>query len=297
MISLALTFFLVAILPGEWGFGAALFGAIAVVGSIAHGMENGLREVDGTVIPSMTKKQNAIVSRLRLPATTVPILAASVRRDEAASWLKFWRTVGEAPQVVWIMAKWAMITAAIAVIGLVIAGIAFEEAGGSAERLKAYGTLAVGIALILLVMARRLINAMAVFPWLVRGNPLVFGGEGLLDNSLVSIRCVPIPPEASLVIPWTVDMSTGSGLRHSRVYSDSVFIEQLLKRIAAMLRNYDRQPSASNRAGPVVAPLVPLVQGAPAVSSPSSVQTPPSRSGPCPCGSGKRYKHCHGTLA
>ncbi|HEX5863723.1 MAG TPA: SEC-C metal-binding domain-containing protein, partial [Casimicrobiaceae bacterium] len=31
--------------------------------------------------------------------------------------------------------------------------------------------------------------------------------------------------------------------------------------------------------------------------SATEVAAPPARNAPCPCGSGKRYKDCHGTLA
>ena len=40
-------------------------------------------------------------------------------------------------------------------------------------------------------------------------------------------------------------------------------------------------------AAPLTAPLPPLPEGA----------IPESRNAPCPCGSGRKFKHCHGALA
>jgi len=50
--------------------------------------------------------------------------------------------------------------------------------------------------------------------------------------------------------------------------------------------------------GAILSQLPPLQAAEPAVSVGAEGDVlPVSRNAPCPCGSGKKYKHCHGALA
>ncbi|HEV2044483.1 MAG TPA: SEC-C metal-binding domain-containing protein, partial [Sphingomicrobium sp.] len=51
---------------------------------------------------------------------------------------------------------------------------------------------------------------------------------------------------------------------------------------------YDRDGASAMFAPVQQAPLPPMPEGA---------MEPESRNAPCPCGSGRKYKHCHGALA
>jgi len=46
--------------------------------------------------------------------------------------------------------------------------------------------------------------------------------------------------------------------------------------------------TGSGETGPPAMPLPPMPEGA---------GVPESRNAPCPCGSGRKFKHCHGALA
>ena len=56
---------------------------------------------------------------------------------------------------------------------------------------------------------------------------------------------------------------------------------------AAMLRQYKARQEAAGRTAPEKRPEQPAGRGARQAG-------PPGRNSPCPCGSGKKYKHCHG---
>ena len=49
--------------------------------------------------------------------------------------------------------------------------------------------------------------------------------------------------------------------------------------------------------GAILSQLPPLQAAEPALEGVDGDVLPVSRNAPCPCGSGKKYKHCHGVLA
>jgi hypothetical protein len=293
LIMLATICFLAAVLPGDWGFVAAVIGAICVVGSAAQTFSDRQKAVDEGLKSRALREQEAIVSRLQLPPTDVPILAAYVRRDEAATWLRAWRRIGEIPHFGWSLANLALKALLPLALIAIIGAIAYEEAGGASDA-QFLAMAIVFVILSIVILTTPMLALMAIFPWAVRGNRFVFGGEKLLDNLLVSIRAVVVPPGASRATGMAVDFGRGRGLRHSRLYSDGSLLDRVVDYCASLTR---ARRVARDRSSPP-APRPPTL-GTPARDS-VGVAAPAQfvmRNGPCPCGSGRRYKHCHGALA
>ncbi len=71
----------------------------------------------------------------------------------------------------------------------------------------------------------------------------------------------------------------------------------LTSHIDPFARDYDSVDFDQRNAGNVMTTLPPLLAARPALPARDDYIIPPSsRNAPCPCGSGKKYKHCHGAL-
>ena len=211
----------IAILLGS-GVGAGSFGA-----SRKFVLTKGRRWAE--------RKQMEVFRSLTAPKVTVPIVSASVRRDEAGAWLRLGARLGELPHRGWRATFPVFKGILITWFAMLILVSLWDLATDSQAGRGLYMMFSLYILLPILVLLGCLVPLMALLPWAVRGNPWVFGGEGILYNFLVVIEAERSPPSASESQHIEVDLNSGQGLRHSRLYSDETILAQLTEFFDTML--------------------------------------------------------------
>jgi hypothetical protein len=226
------------VLPlGDAGF--IILGALLALTFAMQAYESLLKLIEGRLSRWADRRQTEIMQEISAQQVDVPIVCASVARDEAATWLRSLATVGELPHTAWAAcAKTIPYVLGICLAFLLLAvawGLATDSDAGAAPYLlfSMYGLLP------LLALMLVLLPLMGIVPWVIRGNAFVFGGEGVFHNLLVGITAVECPPNASNVTHIIVDVSGGRGLRHSRLYADKRFIASLTEMLEPTISTKD----------------------------------------------------------
>jgi hypothetical protein len=105
-------------------------------------------------------------------------------------------------------------------------------------------------------------------------------------------RCPDLPALASGMVAWLVTELDDSQLRSIYETRQGAISDQQVKTFGQVMREFWNVP---------IDGVVALLPGRPAESPPSSapVRTPPKpgRNEPCPCGSGRKFKKCHGEIS
>ena len=170
----------------------------------------------------MALHQEGIVTKLRLPPTTVPMLCFHVKRDEAGWWLRTTQKISDMPYHVWNRGTAVWLFAAFVMAGLWSTQQSWTKTISTEEASYVlFSTLlSAAIGVIMLGLYWQLL--MLVFPRIIRSHGLAFGGEGFRDNWLVRIGTSLAPTEGSEWVterPKEAPVKT-KGLRHSWMYED-----------------------------------------------------------------------------